>query len=68
MSFWNLSSGSAATGNEADAFTASFGIIPDGTKAEAIIQKFAVDGGDKPFINIQWKLTSGEYKGRVFSN
>lgn len=65
MSFWDLSSGSKATGNADDAFTASFGIIPDGTKAEAIIQKFSVDSGEKPFINIQWKLSSGEYKGRV---
>lgn len=66
MSFWDLSNGSKASGNADDAFVASMGIIPDGTKAEALIQKFSVDStGEKPFINVQWKLTSGEFKGRV---
>ena len=63
--FWELSSGAKATGSADDAFTASFGVIPDGTKAQAVIQKFVVDGGDKPVVNIQWKLTTGEFKGRI---
>lgn len=65
-SFWELSNGSKATGSEADSFISPMGTIPDGTTATAVIQKFTVDKSrERPYINIHWKLTEGEFKGRV---
>ena len=60
-SWWDLSNGQKATGNEADAFIAPMGVIPDGTQAVAKIQKMTVELKDKGFINIQWKLIEGEF-------
>ena len=64
-SWWDLSNGQKATGNEADAFIAPMGVIPDGTQAVAKIQKMTVELKDKGFINIQWKLIEGEFANRV---
>ena len=65
-SWWDLSNGQKATGNESDAFISQMGIIPDGTQTTAKIQKFTIEPGQgKPFINIQWKLVEGDFHNRV---
>ncbi len=64
MSFWDSDLG-ALTGNAEDAFSKSFGLIPDGTTALARILSFKNDsfGGDKTF-KIEWLLLEGDFKGQ----
>jgi hypothetical protein len=64
MSFWDSELG-VLTGNAEDAFSKSFGLIPDGTTALARILDFKNDafGGDKTY-KIEWLLLEGEFKGQ----
>jgi len=64
MSFWNVD-GKEITGNAKDAFTPSFAVIPDGTKAVAMIDDVAIKDYNGQYIEISWKLTTGEYSQRL---
>lgn len=61
MSFWNQADGSADR-----AHTQSFRIIPEGTKAPAMIKSFVLDEtpGFAPAYMVQWKLVDGDYKNQ----
>lgn len=66
MSFWQLSNGQKPTGEEKDAFTSDFALIPNGTKAPGKIKKFFInDSWGTPFISIHWQLLEGEYANRI---
>lgn len=58
--FWNSSLGEI-TGNSEDAFVKQFRIIPDNTAALAKIVQFR---NEKEFLNIEWELIDGEFKGQ----
>lgn len=63
MNFWQSELGEVS-GKSEDAFTKSFSIIPDGTLALARIDKFVnVENNGLKFLNIEWHLVEGEYKG-----
>lgn len=65
-SFWELSNGQKPTGDASAAHTASFGIIPDGTQAPAIIKDFVLDeSGKLPVFKITWRITDGDFKNRL---
>ncbi len=65
MAFFESKTGVPLTGNAEDAFTGSFTIIPDGTKATAQIKLFEPKeyDGDK-FYQITWKIVSDSFKGQ----
>ena len=71
MGFWTSPTGQEVTGNQKDSFLPSFGIIPDGTTALAVIksceviEKAANDyrEADK-FIEVIYKISSADFKGR----
>lgn len=69
MSFWQSEMGEI-TGNAEDAFAKTFRQIPDGTTALAKIERFEnahhKDSGNK-YLNIDWVLTEGEFKGQKVS-
>ena len=61
-SFWELSNGQKPTGDASAAHTASFGIIPDGTQAPAIIKDFVLDeSGKLPVFKITWRISPNDY-------
>ena len=64
MSFWESDLG-ALTGSAEDAFTKSFGLIPDGTTALARILEFKNDNfnGERTY-KIDWLLLEGDFKGQ----
>ena len=64
-SFWKLSTGHMATGNEKDSFMASFELIPDGTQATALIKNFIINvNGETPVYQIIYKISDGDFAGR----
>ena len=64
MNFWSSDLGQL-TGNPEDAFTQSFSVIPDGTKAIAkIVRMYNVEHNGEKRIEIDWELVDGEFKGR----
>jgi len=65
MSFWESDLGEI-TGNAADAFAKQFTQIPDGTMALARIDSFvnAVNDNGMRYLNIDWVLTGGDFKGQ----
>lgn len=74
MSFWQSGTGVIPTGTPEAAFLKDFSVIPNGTTALAKIVNFSnVDQENKhtghwdKYIQIIWKLTEGEYKGREVS-
>lgn len=69
--FWKSRTGGKITGEEDKAFLSDFSIIPEGTKAVALIKKFCRVDKDatqwqpaETFIEITYKLIEGDYKGR----
>lgn len=67
MSFWHSDLGEI-TGKAEDAYTQSFNneVIPNDTMAIAEIIKFVPKEYDgKEYYQIDWKITEGEYKGRI---
>lgn len=64
MSFWESELGEV-TGKAEDAFTKDmFKTIPDGTMALAKIESFInVDYEGFKYLNIEWLLTDGDFKG-----
>jgi hypothetical protein len=72
--FWQSGSGKAITGKPEDAFLQDFGVIPEGSCAEALIKSFALVEKENKFSNkndrfyeVKWKLCSGDFKGREVS-
>lgn len=64
MSFWTSDLGEI-TGKPEDAFSSTFVLIPDGTRALAKISKFTNDSDAfGSFINLEWILIDGEFKNR----
>ncbi len=61
MTFWNGADGSAEKSH-----AGSFKLIPDGTKAPAMIKSFELDEreGYDPVYTVQWKLVDGEFKNQ----
>ena len=67
MSFW-VSEIGEVTGKESDAFAQSFKIIPGGTMALAkILHMINVNFQGYQYINIDWLLTLGDFKGQKVS-
>lgn len=71
MSFWTSPTGAKITGDADKAFVQPFQVIPEGTKAVASIKAFEVVhkeatqyNAESKFIQITWKLLSGDFKGR----
>lgn len=64
MSFWQSELGEVS-GNPDEAFAKSFRIVPNDTMALARIESFinAEHNGSK-YMNIEWILTDGEFKGQ----
>ena len=69
--FWKSRTGGKITGEEDKAFLSDFSIIPEGTRAIALIKKFArVDKEAtqwqpaETFLEITYKLVDGDYKNR----
>ncbi len=68
--FWTSGSGTTITGRPEDSFIKDFSIIPDGTTALAKIKEFIIVekttqyAGEQKFMQITYKLTSGEFKDR----
>jgi hypothetical protein len=56
-----------ADGDEKKAFVSGFSPIPDGTEALAEINKAFLDekGAFGPSYQVTWRITEGEYKGRL---
>jgi len=73
MSFWTSGTGNEIKGDAASAFTPDFTVIPDGTMAMAVIDKFSLVekkdqfGDEKKYYEIVWKIISQDYKGRIVS-
>lgn len=64
MSFWHSAMGEL-TGKAEDAFAKIFKTIPDNTTALAKIEKFVLDEHNgKRQYEINWVLTSGDYRGQ----
>ncbi len=62
--FWNSELGQI-TGDAKEAFTPDFGVIPDNTKAIAMISKFCnIDAYDKKYLLVEWQIMDGDFKGR----
>jgi hypothetical protein len=62
--FWESELG-AITGTTEDAFAKSFTQIPDGTTATAKIEAFVnAEYNDNKYLNIEWLLTDGAFKGQ----
>lgn len=67
MSFWKSEIGEV-TGSAEDAFAKTFKQIPDGTMALAGINNFInVEHNGSKYLNIEWLLTDGEFKGQKVS-
>ena len=67
MSFWHSDLGEI-TGNAGDAFAKTFKQIPDGTMAIAKIDSFInVDYQGSRYLNIDWILVEGDFKGQKVS-
>lgn len=68
--FWTSRTGTPITGKPDDAFVKNFSIIPEGTQALAMIKSFEIVEktdeykGPQKFIQIIYKLSSGEFIGR----
>jgi|ERR1017187_104542 hypothetical protein len=68
--FWKSGTGNEIKGTAELAFMADFSIIPEGTTAIASIKSFEVIEttneytGPQKFMQIMYKITSGDYKGR----
>lgn len=63
MSFWKSELGQVS-GEQKDAFTATFKSIPDGTKALAQIKEFKnKEFKSNDYLEVQWLLTEGDFKG-----
>jgi hypothetical protein len=68
--FWESKTGTPITGNPNDAFVKDFSIIPDGTTAVAriktfeIIEKNSEYRGPEKYMQITYKITSGEFNDR----
>ena len=70
--FWQSGTGNEITGDPKSAFLQDFTVIPDGTLAVAVIDKFELveksdQYGEKKYYEIMWKITSPDFKGRVVS-
>lgn len=73
MSFWQTTNGKKVDGSAESSFLGDgFSPIPDGTTAPAMIQKFEkvsfesqFSGKQETHYQITWKLTAGDYAGRV---
>lgn len=64
MSFWTSELGEI-TGNAKDAFANTFKRIPDNTTALALIESFVnVEHNGYKYLQVNWKLTSGDFKGQ----
>ena len=62
--FWDSELGDIS-GKPEDAYTRTFAIVPDGTMALAKIVKCEViNKNDFHYINIQWELAAGDFKGQ----
>lgn len=67
MSFWSSDLGEV-TGNSADAFAKSFKQIPDNTTAIAKIIAFVnSEHNGYKYLNIDWLITDGDFKGQKVS-
>ena len=71
MSFWTSGTGVLPTGKPEDAFAGDFTQIPEGSIASAMIKSFNhVDKENKhtgindKFLNVNFKLLDGDFKGR----
>ena len=65
--FWSSSLGEI-TGNASDEFAKSFTQVPDGTLALARIDSFIdMENQGLRFLNIDWMLTEGDFKGQKVS-
>ena len=64
MGFWTVD-GMVIDGSEKNSFVNRITIVPDGTRAPAMIEAFTLEQPDNipPFYQITWKLVDGEYKG-----
>src|SRR6266404_5094075 len=63
MTFFNLSDGSTASGSAEKAHYTPFKIVPNNSRVFATLTKCEKKQGKKPYYQIIWEVSAGEYVG-----